>query len=294
MNLSSYKKGVLMLIGSAFAFSLMSLFVRLSGDLPSAQKAFFRNFIAAIAAAIMIIKNGERVEIKKGDLPYLLIRSFFGTTGVLLNFYAIDKLMLADANILNKMSPFFAVLASAVFLREKTKPYQYAAVITALIGSIFIIKPSFSNVALFPAIAGLLGGLAAGLAYTTVRYLGQRGVKGPVIVLFFSTFSSVVLLPLMIANYKPMSFYQMAMLIGAGVSATFGQFLVTGAYIHAPANEISIFDYTTIVFSTVWGLIFFNQIPDIFSFMGYAIIFGAAFYNFRRKLKENQKIETAK
>lgn len=289
MNISSYKKGVIMLIGSAFAFSLMSLFVRLSGDLPSIQKAFFRNFIAAIAAAVMLIKNRQPLEIKKGNLPYLLIRSVFGTAGVLLNFYAIDKLVLADANILNKMSPFFAVLASALFLREKTKPYQYAAVITALIGSVFIIKPSFSNVALSPAIAGLLGGLAAGLAYTTVRYLGQRGVKGPVIVFFFSSFSSIVLLPMMIANYTPMSFYQLAMLIGAGVSATFGQFLVTGAYIHAPANEISIFDYTTIIFSTLWGFIFFKQIPDILSFLGYAIIFGAAFYNFKRKLKESEK-----
>jgi len=287
MNISSYKKGVLLIIGSAFSFSLMALFVKLSGDLPSMQKSFFRNLVAMFAAIIVIIRDGKGLKIGKSDLPYLVIRSVFGTVGVICNFYAIDRLVLADANILNKMSPFFAVLASALFLREKTKPYQYAAVITALVGAAFIIKPTFSNAALFPALMGLLGGLGAGLAYTTVRYLGQRGVRGPVIVFFFSAFSSLVCLPLMLADYVPMTLYQTVMLLCAGISATFGQFMVTSAYFHAPANEISIFDYTTIIFSTLWGFLFFDQMPDILSFTGYAIIFGAAFYNFRRKLKDN-------
>ena len=288
MNISSYKKGVLMLIGSAFFFSLMALFVRLSGDLPSVQKSFFRNIVAVVAALSVLIRDGQGLKIGKGNLPFLIIRATFGTIGVLCNFYAIDKLVLADANILNKMSPFFAVLASAIFLKEKTKPYQFGAVAAALVGSAFIIKPTFSNAALFPALMGLLGGLSAGLAYTTVRYLGQRGVRGPVIIFFFSAFSCAVCLPLMLPGFTPMSFYQLAMLLCAGISGAFGQFLVTGAYIHAPANEISIFDYTAIIFSTIWGFLFFDQIPDILSFIGYAIIFGAAFYNFRRKTKDSK------
>ena len=89
MNISSYKKGVLMLIGSAFFFSLMALFVRLSGDLPSVQKSFFRNIVAVFAALSVLIKDGNGLKIGKGNLPFLLIRATFGTIGVLCNFYSI-------------------------------------------------------------------------------------------------------------------------------------------------------------------------------------------------------------
>lgn len=287
MEIKQQYQGIIMIIGSAFFFSLMALFVRLSGDLPSIQKSFFRNIIAAIFAAAILIKSGTGFSFKKENLPFLILRSVFGTLGLICNFYAIDKLVLADANMLNKMSPFFALLASAVFLKEKIKPHQIAVVLAALTGTVFIIKPSFSNILLGPAFIGLLGGLGAGLAYTTVRYLGKRGEKGPVIVFFFSAFSCLACLPFMLFDYTPMTMYQLFMLIMAGLMAAFGQFMVTSAYFYAPANEISVYDYTAVIFSTVWGFVFFGQIPDIYSFTGYFLICGSAIVNFMKNKKKN-------
>lgn len=84
----------------------MNVFVKLSGDLSSIQKSFFRNLIAALFAFIILIKSKEGFTYQKKDIPMLLLRSTFGTLGILCNFYAVDHLLVSDASMLNKLSPF--------------------------------------------------------------------------------------------------------------------------------------------------------------------------------------------
>lgn len=112
-------KGILYVITAAFGFSMMSVFVHLSGDLPSFQKAFFRNFAAFIVVTLIMLKKRISFVPKKSSIPSLIGRSFFGTMGLVCNFYAIDRLVLADANMLNKLSPFFAIIFSVFLLGEK-------------------------------------------------------------------------------------------------------------------------------------------------------------------------------
>ena len=273
-------KGIFLIIASAFFFSLMSLFVKLSGDLPSIQKSFFRNFVAMLFAVVLLVRSGKGFSCQRRNLPFLLIRSLFGTLGILCNFYAVDHLVLSDASMLNKMSPFFAILCSMIFLKEKTRSFQLGAVVAAFAGALFIIKPTFTNMELIPSVIGLLGGFGAGVAYTTVRYLGQRGERGPFVVFFFSAFSCLFCLPFMIAGYVHMTLYQLTMLLLAGLAAAGGQFTITSAYFYAPASEISIYDYTQIIFATLWSFVFFSQIPDLLSVLGYIVICAAAVFNF--------------
>ena len=193
--MSSRNKGICFIILSAFSFALMGACVRLAGDVPSIQKSFFRNLVAFFVALIMIVRSGDGFEIKKGNLGYMVLRATFGTMGILCNFYAVDHLVLSDASMLNKMSPFFVILFSFLLLKEKLKPAQAIAIFVAFIGSLFIIKPTFTNMELFPSVIGLCGGIGAGIAYAMVRILGQRGQKGSSVVLFFSGFSCIVTLP---------------------------------------------------------------------------------------------------
>lgn len=265
-------KGIICIIMSAFCFALMSFFVRMAGDLPPIQKSFFRNFVAAIFASIILMKNGVPFHCKKENLGYMLGRSICGTIGILCNFYAVDHLVLADASMLNKMSPFFAVIFSYFLLKEKITVPQGLFVIGAFVGSLFVIKPTFSNMDLLPSLIGLCGGIGAGAAYTMVRKLGERGEKGPFIVFFFSTFSCVVTLPWLLFDYHPMSLAQIGILLFAGLSAAGGQFSITAAYCYAPAREISVYDYSQIIFSAGLGFFFFEQIPDLLSWIGYAVI----------------------
>ena len=218
-KLSSKTKGVFYIILAAFGFSLMSMFVKLTGDLPSFQKAFFRNFIALIFIFIMMLRDKTGFVPAKKNIPDLFGRCFFGTLGMLCNFYAIGKLNLSDANMLNKLSPFFAIIFSVILLKERPSIVQIAGVCVAFAGSICIIKPGFDNPEVLAAVAGLLGGAGAGIAYTFVRRLGSGKEDSKRIIFWFSAFSCAMCLPFMIAGYKHVSALQFIYLILAGTFA---------------------------------------------------------------------------
>ena len=287
--MSERNKGILYILMAAFFFALMSLFVKLSGDLPSMQKAFFRNIVALFFAGGILWKNHIPLKVPKGTKRYLFLRAFCGTVGLICNFYAIDHLHIADANMLNKMSPFFAIIVSFFLLKEKVAPYQAVCVITAFIGVLFILRPGFDSMVTFPALIGLLGGIGAGTAYAMVRVLGSHGVQGPVIVFVFSLFSTLVTLPWLILDFTPMTWTQFLFLLLAGFAASGGQFSITAAYTHAPAKDISIFDYMQIVFSSLMGILVLGEVPVLLSIIGYIIIIGSslAMFFIRRK-KEPQ------
>lgn len=274
---SKRNQGILFILGASMGFACMNLFVSLAGDLPTMEKCFFRNVVAMIVMFFIILRSKEGFAIGKGNLKYLFIRAASGTMGLICNFYAIGKLNISDASMLNKLSPFFAIIFSVFVLKEVANRYEWIAVIIAFIGALFVIKPG-AGVVSMPALIGVLGGLGAGLAYTFVRVLGKRGERGNIIVLFFSTFSTIITFPLMIMNFEPMTIKQLIFLIMAGVSAMMGQICITKAYTKAPAKEISVFDYSQVVFAAILGLIFLGQIPDIYSIIGYVIIIGVAIW----------------
>jgi len=274
--MKSKYKGIILIICSAFCFALMNAFVRLAGDLPSTQKSFFRNFVALIIAIGLFIKEKGNAHFPKDAWKFLFLRSAFGTIGILCNYYAIDHLVLSDASMLNKMSPFFTILFSWLLLKEKLLPVEGIAVLTAFLGSMLVVKPSFDFSQFHASFAGLCGGICAGAAYAMVRILGKKGVNKTFIVLFFSGFSCVVTLPFLIFGYHPMTWVQFLTLIGAGIAAAGGQFSITAAYCHAPAREISVYDYSQIIFATSLGFLFFREIPDIWSILGYVVIILAA------------------
>lgn len=281
MNSPSKYKGVLFIMLAAFCFSCMNVCVRLSGEIPTIQKTFFRNLVALIIAAGILFReeNGFRLAHRENLLP-LLNRSIFGTLGMLANFYAVDHLTLSDASMLNKMAPFFAVIASFFLLKEKLSSIQGLSLIGAFTGAMFIVKPTLSNMDLFPSVIGLLGGLFSGVAYTLVRLLGQRGERSSYIVFAFSSFSCLAAVPFLLFDYTPMTLQQTLTLLGAGFFAAGGQFSVTAAYTNAPAREISVFDYSQVIFGALLGFFIFGDVPDGFSFIGYLLIFAMAAMNF--------------
>lgn len=290
-SISNKTKGIICILISALFFSGMSSFINLSGDVPIAQKVFFRNLVALFCATAVLLKNREKFKPAKGCLPFHILRASTGLLGVFGNFYATTHMShTPDAAMLNKMSPFFTLIFSAIFLKEKVKPKQAIAIIIAFLGSMLVLKPSLSNVELLPSIAGLIGGIAAGAAYTCVRHMGNKGENGRFTVFFFSLFSVLVTSPYLIFNYHPMTTKQLVYLLLVGVCAAGGQFGITFAYTFAPSREISVYDYSNIVFTAIEGYIFLHQgIPDGYSLLGYFIICAMAVWMFiynNKKAKE--------
>ncbi len=274
MNNNNILKGIFCIIIAGFGFALMSLFVKLSGDLPSMQKGFFRNIIAVFISSIPLIKHWKVINIPRNNTGWLVLisRSMFGTIGLVLNFYAISHISLADSSIIQKLSPFIIIILSYIFFKEEMTRFQVFAIIIAFIGITLIIKPSGNNIISMGALAALLGALCAGIAYTCVRYLGTHNISGEFIIFFFSSLSSLMLLPYLIFDYRSMTLYQISMLLLAGISATIGQYGVTFAYKFAAAKNISVFDYSQVLFSGIFGYMFFGEFPDFQSLIGYIIV----------------------
>ncbi|HBN38644.1 MAG TPA: EamA family transporter [Ruminococcaceae bacterium] len=273
-KVSNRTKGIICILLSALCFSGMSSFINLSGDVPIAQKVFFRNLVALFIATVTLLKNRESFKPHKECIKYHIIRSGAGLLGVFGNFYATTKMAsTADAAILNKMSPFFTLIFSAIFLKEKVKPKQAVAIGIAFLGAMFVIKPTMSNVELLPSVCGFIGGVCAGGAYTCVRHMGNKGENGRFTVFFFSLFSCLVTAPYLIFTFHPMSKTQWIYLIMVGVCAAGGQFSITAAYTFAPSREISVYDYSNVIFTAISGYFFLGgQVPDLWSFVGYFII----------------------
>ncbi|MCY1565109.1 DMT family transporter [Staphylococcus pettenkoferi] len=283
-------KGIIAILISAIGFSFMSVFFRLAGDLPVFQKSLARNLVAMFIPLFFLYKYKQPLFGKLSSQPLLIARSALGLTGVLFNIYAIDHMILSDADTLMKLNPFWTILLSLFFLREKIFKYQIIAMIVAIAGMLFVVKPEFSS-AMIPSLIGLMSGIFAASAYTCVRALSTR--EAPyTIVFYFSFFSIIVLIPFTIFTYEPMSWLQMLYLLGAGLSAAVGQIGITLAYSFAPAKDISIFTYASIIFTALFGFVLFGESPDFYAMLGYVIIIGASYYMFEKARRQPRKSQT--
>ena len=308
-------KGIAAIVASALGFALMAALVRLADDygepLSSFQKSFFRNLVAFAVAAAVYWRRSPQISNPNPPAPnsvnpvnpvqnhspkprarnyeprttFLLIaRAAFGTLGIFANFYALSHIPIATGQMLNKTAPFFTVAFAWAFLGERTFFRQAVALAVAFAGAVLVVKPGFAGAEAFPLAVGLLGGAAAGAAYACVRALRRRGVDPAYIILYFRVFSCLVAVPFMLPRLKPMTFAQVAVLLGAGGAAAVGQFGVTLAYGYAAPRDIAVYDYSSVIFAAAFGYLFFAQVPDIFSVLGFAVILAAlVLLNSRRR-----------
>ena len=281
--MSNKTKAVFCMLISALGFTFMSVTVKDVTGIPLFEKVFFRNLISLGVAFFMLKKSSAPMFGRRENQLALLARSSFGLAGVVLNFYAIANLTLADSSMLGKLSPIFVTIMACIFLKEKIDNKQILSIIVTFLGALLVIKPEFS-LEMLPSLAGILSAAASGVAYTLLRYLKDK--ESPdTIIFYFSLISVVFTAPFALAEYVQPTFIQLGLLLATGVFASVGQFGITYAYKYAKATEVSIYNYSAIVFGIILGFIFFGEIPDTLSLLGGAIIIAVAFYIF----KHNQK-----
>ena len=267
---------VFMLLSSA-SFAGMAAMVKAAGEMPVHEKVFFRNLVTLAITVIMAWRHRENPFGPTRHLKLLLTRAVCGLGGVLLYFYAIGKLTLADASMLNKVSPFFVTIFAALWLGEKLTRRVVVGVLVAFAGALLVIRPGF-HMQLVPALAGLGSALFAALAYTVVRKL--KGKARPRrIVFYFSLVSTVAMIPPLIWHHEMPMGWQWVWLLGTGVFAAGGQVFLTLAYHHGPATQISIWSYNHVLFALLVGLAVWGERPDIVSLAGGILIVAAALMN---------------
>ncbi len=271
-------KAITLMLFSAFTFSSMQIIVKLLPQIPLMEKVFFRNFISLIIAIFIIKKKNLSYFGKKENRKYLFYRYLFGFTGVILFFYATTQMLAADAAILNKLSPVFVIILAYYFLKEEINKIKVTVLLISLSGSLLVIKPQLNLTAL-PAALGFLSAVLSAAAYISITFIGDKESIYTT-VFYYSFYSSVSCLPFFLFSFSLPNFYELFLLILLGLLAALGQIALTCAYNQCDASEVSIYDYSNIIFSSLLGYFFLSEIPDILSMFGGVLIISSSFLQY--------------
>lgn len=260
------------MIIASISFALMSVMVKLSGGgIPLFQQVFFRNLIMMFFAGTSLWLNKTSVFVPRKQVMTLTLRSFFGFLGVICLFYANNHLMLADAQILQKLNPFFVALLAALILGERLHRRRLLAIAGGFAGALIIINPAGQFGQIGAALVGVASALCGAIAYVMVGKMAGK-VKGMVIIFWFSVFSTVSAAVPMAMHYAKPTPVQWFYLLMIGVFAAGGQYFITRAYTTAEASAVAVFDYTGVVLSPLLGLLIFGESLSLRMIVGMAIV----------------------
>jgi drug/metabolite transporter (DMT)-like permease len=267
------KNGVILAILSSLVFSIMNALVKaVSLSIPSAEVVFFRSIIGT--AIIYFMMKQSKVEFSTKGVPMLFVRGLLGALYLLAYFYTISKIPLADASILAHLSPFFAIIFSAVFLKEKISPKLAFLLPLVMLGAILLVKPfNYSTYSIY-AFVGILSALFAAGAATSIRYLSKQHHSYEIVFYFLAT-ATLVSIPLMWKNFVVPTPLELFYLVCIGVVSLLGQIFLTKAFTHENVIVVEITRYIGIVFNAMWGFLFWTEVPDTLTILGGLLIITA-------------------
>lgn len=260
--MTTKQKATCMMLISVILFSLMQLFVSMTGQNVSVfQQIFFRNLLGMIICAYFIHKEKISYFGTRQTQPFLLARSFGGFLGLLLSFYAMRHALLSDATIVTRTGPFFTTLFSVLFLKEKLTKIQIPVLCMIFLGGWLAANPSFDS-SFLPLGCALLSAVCNGICYPLLRYFYNKE-HAMTVIMHFSTFCTLSSLPFMLYHFTPATGIDIIYLILIALTGAFGQIFLTYAYRLGPASEIAIYDQFTVVLSIIFGFFFLGQIPSV-------------------------------
>lgn len=264
-------KGILFMVLSSMAFAMMQILIALTAKrIPVFEQMLFRNLITTGIAYWTIRRRQVPLFGKKENRKMLLARSVFGFLGMFCLFYATSIGNQGEVAILSKLSPFVVIFCAMFFLKEKPRNYQAIALIIALGGAAVTANPRFSASAV-PSLVAFLSSVFAGIAYFCVGAL--KGKEDPQVIVFvFSAFTTVLTAILMLFDFVVPSALDMLLLLGIGLMAAAGQIGLTYSYSYARASEVSVFNYTGIPFSMIFGFLILGQPIKITTFAGSVLV----------------------
>lgn len=265
------RKAIVFMLLSAASFAMMQVIIALlSGSIPLFEQLLFRNLFTTFSSALIIRKRHFTYFGQRQHRPLLLARSIVGYLGMITTFYASAIGNQGDISTIIKMSPFVVTVLAYFFLKEKITKYQIIALCVAFLGAFFVSNPKF-NSDIIPIIVAVFACLFSGGAYTLVGAL--KGKEPPEVIIFvFSLLSVCISLPFTLVNFVMPTFTQFLLLLAISLFAAFGQTGLTYSYAYAKASEVSIYNYSGIFFSMIFGYLFLGQSVKPTSLLGAVLV----------------------
>lgn len=268
--------GLLLRAGAMLALATMFMLIKLAGDagIATPEIMFWRQAVALFVIVGTLAATGKLRLLRTRRLFTHGRRAVIGTFGLLCNVSAAILLPLAEATTLGFTTPLFAVLITAIFLRENVGPWRWAAVAAGFAGVLIIAQPGQAPIPPLGLAAGLGAGLIVAIVSFQVRDLTRT--EEPVTCVFWFAFFGAILVSVLLPRYATAhDAWQWTLLIALGLAGTAGQMLLTSALRHAPVATVVVMDYTALIWSTVYGWLIWDYIPPTVTWAGAPLIVSA-------------------
>ncbi len=262
----------LWILVSGFFFALMGVFVKLGAEqFAIAELVFYRSLTTLVVACLMLRFSG--LSWRSGKPWMHFKRGITGFVSLLLFFQAIALLPLSTAMTLNYTSPIFLTLLTVLFLRERPRPLLLAALALGFGGTVLLLRPTLRPEETLGAALGLASGFAAALAYYNVRQLVRAREPETRVVLYFGLYATLGAgLWMLSTDRHAITVSNLWIVLGMGLTGTFGQLAVTRAYGKGRAIVTAALSYGTVVFSTILGMAIWQDLPAFTSWLAMGLI----------------------
>jgi drug/metabolite transporter (DMT)-like permease len=274
-------QGALWLVSGGFIFTINGVVIRLlSEQVESVQTAFFRAFFSVLML-IPLMASGRVKPWRSKRLQGHFWRTAMGTTSMVLGFYAVSLLPLADVTALGFSQPLFSVCVAAVVLHEKVRWRRWTATIVGFIGVLVMVRPGAGT--LQPgALIALLNAMTVALSILLVRRLSDS--ETPLMILTqFAIWSTLLLAVPAIWVWKWPNGWGWVLAVSVSASATVGQYFWVQAFKAGEMSAVAPFEYLRLPFAVFMGWLIWGQMPEIWTYVGAAIVIASALYIARRE-----------
>ncbi len=269
-------QGALWLVAGGFIFTTNGAMIRtLSFEIESVQIAFFRGFFSVMFLIPMIAAGKVRPWRSKRIQGHFW-RTAMGTCSMVLGFYALALLPLADATALAFSQPLFSVVLAALVLHEKVRWRRWTATVVGFIGVLVMVRPGAGS--LQPgAIVALCNAMSVAVSVLLVRRLSDS--ETPLMILTqFALFSTLFLIAPAIWFWRWPTPFGWALAVGVSLTATLGQYVWVQAFAHGEMSAVAPFDYLRLPFAVFVGWLIWGEMPVIWTYVGAAIVIASALY----------------
>ncbi|WP_426957755.1 DMT family transporter [Muricoccus radiodurans] len=283
-------RAVAFVVGSAGTFALAAAAVKaLGGSVPLPEAVLFRNLFALpplLFLAAWTVPGGLRAALRTRHPRLHLERLFSGLAGMFGSFYGYVHLPLATVTALNFTMPLFLTALSVLVLGEKVDRRRLAVVVAGFVGVLIMLRPGGEGLHLGAALAVLGAAFGWALAMLSIRRMGQSGESGTTIVLWFTIGAAVVSGALSVPVWVwpgPTGWFWLAV---TGIVSVAAQLMMTAAYRSADSTLLAPFEYTAILWTTAMGVLLWDEVPDLWDLVGFAVLVSAGLAMWRLELRK--------
>jgi drug/metabolite transporter (DMT)-like permease len=265
-------RGMVAALAAFFMFTVMNVFAKLlSANHSVIEIAFYRNLIASVPFLVLVFVLGRRDVLVIRSKPSLVgLRAVLGAVSLMTTFAAFSLMPMAETTVLLFTASLFIPVLGVFFLGERVGPWRWAGVVIGFAGVAIMAGPAGSVNMLGVAVA-----LGAALMHATLqvvlRYLGRYESPETVTFYFLVIGTLLTALPLPFVAVMP-TMSEVPLLLGVGLSGALAQWLLSVAFRNAPAAIVTVFNYSGIVWATVFGWLIWNDWPLPSVLAGAAIV----------------------